>query len=111
MGKVKTIVVSVVSGIAVALALVTFYVLRFFLHGWERANAEDFMQNAPSHHRETVLEDLGAKRETYEQTVDALTHEVEQQTKEEIVEGFKRAFGVRPNVHPDADSHGRSDDR
>lgn len=98
MSKLKDVTMGVLSGIAVALGTVVFFAIYLFMHRQEKEDARDFVENAPDYHREEVLKGLGAKRESHEETIEALTHEVEKQTKEEVINGFKKAFGVRPVV-------------
>lgn len=109
MSRVKTIAIAVASTVAVTLGTILFFAMKLLFHRREREDAESFLQNAPPYHRDKVLEDLGAKRESYEETVDALTHEVEEQGKEEIIEAFKKAFGVRPDHHIHGDGTGSAD--
>jgi hypothetical protein len=113
MGSIKNILITALSTLAVVLGTALFILWKLFMHEKELENAHTFMQSAPRREREEVLEAFSAKRQTYDETVRALRDEVEKETKREVIDGFKKAFGVRPDISDDDvtgfDAHLRGD--
>lgn len=95
---IKDTLVKVLGGIAVGVGTVVFVVWKVLTHRQNRRDAEIFVHNTPRAERDRVIEDLGARRRTHDETVEALRDEVESETKREVIDGFKKAFGVKPVV-------------
>lgn len=101
MSNLKNILITILSTLAVVLGTAVFVLWKLFMHEKELENAHEFMQSAPRREREEVLDAFEAKRQTYDDTVRALRDEVEKETKREVIDGFKKAFGVRPDISDD----------
>lgn len=103
---IRDTVIKVLGGVAVALGTAVFVLWKLFTHERNRRDAEIFVHNTPRAERDKVVEDLGAKRAGHDETVEALRDEVESETKREVIDGFKKAFGVKPAVGADDDDSG-----
>lgn len=98
---IKNTIIKVLSGLAIALGTAAFILWKLFMHEKNRRDAQLFVQNTPHAERDAVLRAFEAERDTLDETVDALRDEVEKETKREVIDGFKKAFGVRPDVDDD----------
>jgi hypothetical protein len=99
--KIKNIIIAVLSTTATILALVVWFGYRLLMHNKELSNAERFLSQAPHEQRQKVLRDLEVKQGTFEETARSLRDEVEKETKSEIINRFKSAFGVADSEHSD----------
>lgn len=98
MNKIKSVVIAVLTVLAVALGTAVFILYKLFTHERELNDARTFLSSAPYEARREVLRGLDVKQGTFEETAHSLRDEIEKETKNEIITNFKKAFGVSPSV-------------
>lgn len=101
MAKLKDIIITVLTTVAVSLALATFFLYKALTHQRELRDAKTFLESAPHSRKKEILDALDVKRGTFEETAQRLRDEVEKETKNEIINRFKKAFGVADDLSSD----------
>lgn len=110
MNKVKDVIITVLVGLAVGLGTVAFLLYKLFMHERELRDARSFVQSAPNAQKNEVLKALDVKGNTVEEKAHSLREEVEKETKNEIINSFKKAFGVADPALSGDDNAQRSGD-
>ena len=90
----KKYLITFLSGLAVALGLGTFIIYKVIKHNENKHYAELFLKSPEDNMKKKILEDLQLQETDFNKKVKELTHIHEQDSKEEIINAFKNAFGV-----------------
>ncbi len=90
----KKYIITFLSGLAVALGMITFVVYKLIKHNENKHYAKMFLESPEDNLKKKILEDLQLQETDFNKKVEELTYIHEQDSKEEIINAFKNAFGV-----------------